>query len=139
MSPWVKFEHGEGQGIREDAGQFADPVILGGAADIENLVVHNFTGSTEDANHGHDNVSNMDDGPPRRAVALDKDLAFCVSPGDEIVEDDIQAEAGRNAIGCGIAHESWTEIVVGKRRNITFDEHFRLSVRCDRMKTGRLV
>src|SRR5258708_37794154 len=134
-----EFDQTVGNGFRDDDGQFADPVIFGGAAYIENLVVHNFTRRAEDTNHGCDNVSNMDNRPPRSPVTFYKNFALCISPGDEIVEDDIQTEAGRNAVGSGIAHKGWAEIVVGKRGNITFDEHFRFSVRCDRMTAGRLV
>ena len=40
---------------------------------------------------------------------------------NEVVQDDIQAQARRNAVGRGISHEGRAKIVVCQPRHVAFD------------------
>src|SRR5262249_12776211 len=116
-----KFDATAGNGLGNYRGQFANAIVLIGASNVENLLVHEFAWGTENADDRSDDVANMDDRAPRSSIAFDVDLPFRISPSNKVVEDNIEAQARGYPVGGSIAHKSRTEVVVGKRSHVAFD------------------
>jgi hypothetical protein len=53
---------------------------------------HHVARRGQDGDEGSRDVFDVDDRPPGRAVALEEHLAGGEGPGDEVVEDDVEAE-----------------------------------------------
>ena len=93
----------------------------------------------EHGDDGSDDVANMDDGTPGRAVALDVDPARGERRGYQIVQYDVEAQSRRHAIRGRIAHVSRGETVAGQRCDVAFHQNLRLAVGGDRIQGGGLV
>jgi len=81
-------------------------------------------------------VLDVDERTPRRAVALNQDVASRESDRDQIVHHHIGAQSGRNTIRGGIAQKRWTEIIVCELGHVALKEHLRHPVRGDRVECG---
>jgi hypothetical protein len=76
---------------------------------------------------------------PRRAVGLHPDLAGRVGVGDEVVDHDVAAHAGRDAVGGRVAEEDGGEGGRGERGDVALREHLRLAVGRDGVEVRALV
>src|ERR1700691_2356797 len=86
-----------GNNFGNDIGELTDPVVLSALSDVEGLVVDGISRRVENTNARRGDVANVSDGPPGRAIAFD--IYFCRRPGCcyQVVQDDIQTEARRDA------------------------------------------
>src|SRR6266481_1779750 len=85
-------------GLLHDLGDLADPVVLIVAPDVERLRMDRLARRGEHRQEGAADVLDVDDGPPGRAVALEKHLARGEGPGDQVVEDDVETQTRRGAV-----------------------------------------
>src|SRR5580692_1333208 len=84
------FDAASGDGVSNNRSQVADPEILFCPANVKNLVVNGILRCFEDAHSRRDNVANMHDGTPRRAVAFYIDLALRIGRGHQVIQDHIK-------------------------------------------------
>src|SRR5204862_6270617 len=103
-----------GARLLADLADVPDPVVVGGAPDVEGLRPHRLGRRLEDSEEGAGDVLDVDDGTPGRPVALEEDFARSERPGDEVVEHDVEAEPGRNAVSGGAAEEGGGEGTIGE-------------------------
>src|SRR4029453_7108165 len=85
-------------GLGHDRGQLADPEVLGGRPDVEGPIVDAIAGRFEREAEGLGDVLDVDDRPPRAAVALEMDPTGRDGPRDEVVEDDVEPLPGGHAV-----------------------------------------
>jgi hypothetical protein len=91
-----------------DAGDF----VLDGFGEVADLVVPGVGSNVDDEEgpassefagnspfHGQSHVVGVDERPPRGAIAQDSDFFGGESAGDEVVEDEVEAEPGAHAAG----------------------------------------
>ena len=62
------------------------------------------SGASRSAIAARRDVADVDERPPRRAVALQPDRAGRVRPADEVVEDDVEPQTRRDAVDGGVPH-----------------------------------
>src|SRR5262249_58203734 len=93
------FDAAVGDDAGNDLGQITDAVVVGRLPHVESLVGHSFHGRLECGNEGAGDVLDVDDGSPRRSIRFHVNLTGGDRPGNEIVEDDVEAHARRNSIG----------------------------------------
>ena len=86
-----------------------------------------------------DDIPNVHDGAPGRAVALYVDPARGVCRSHEIIQHDIESQPRRNAVGGRIPHIGRAEIVVRQRCDVPFNQDLRLPVRGHRIERGCFV
>ena len=115
-------------GISDQLGDVADLHVVDRAPDVERLVVHILPRRLSHGQNDAANVLDVHQRSPRRAVALEAHLARRCRDGCEVVHDDVDPQARRAPVGRGVAQEGRAEPVVGKRREITLGENFRLAV-----------
>ena len=78
-------------------------VVLAVAADVDGLVVDGLPGGAGEGGEGAGDVAAVDQGPPGRAVGLDPDLAVGHGRGQQVVDDQVDPEHRRVAVGGGVA------------------------------------
>ena len=106
--------HAGAGGLLDHPGDVADLVVVLVAADVEGLVVDGLLRGLERGDEGARDVLDVGERAPRRAVGLHPHLAGRVGVGDEVVDHDVAAHAGRDAVGGGVAEEDGGE--AGGRR-----------------------
>ena len=126
-----------GHGRLDHARDVADLVVVLVAADVEGLVVDRLARRLERGEEAARDVLDVGERPPRRAVALHPHLARRVGVGDEVVDHDVAAQAGRDAVGGGVAQVDGAEVVVGERRDVALGQHLGLAVGGDGVEGGR--
>src|SRR5262249_45315151 len=89
-------------------------IILAIASDVDGLVVDGPAGGPGEGSEGAGDVAAVDQGPPGRAIGLDADLAIGQRRGQEGVDDQVDPQHGRVAVGGGVAEEGRGERVVGQ-------------------------
>ena len=94
-------------------------------------VQHSQEGATE--------VFDVHERPPRRAVALNRDLTGGVGRGHEVVDHDVGAQARRHAVGRRVAQKRRAEVLVGQGGDIVLHQHLGPAVRRDRVEGGLFV
>ena len=114
--------------LGDDLGDLADRVVLVGRADVEGLVVDQLARRFEHRQRRARDVLDVHERAPRRAVALEHDLAGRVRPADEVVDHDVEAQARRDAVGGRVAQVGRAEGVVGERRDVLLGQHLGLAV-----------
>ena len=77
----------------DDLGNLADPVVLGGRADVERLVVDEVSRRVEHREERPTYVLDVYERSPRRPVALDEDVTGRHRIADEIVDHEITSES----------------------------------------------
>jgi len=82
----------------------ANLIVFVGATDIERLVVNAFARGVNNGDEGSRNIFNVDERTPGSAVALQIDAPRGDGPGHEVVDYQVKAQTGRDAVGGGIAH-----------------------------------
>ncbi len=107
--------------FRNDVGQLADAVVFGGLADVKGLVVNRFARRFQHCDHGGNDVADVHDRPPGRAVTLDVHAASGIGRRHQVIQHNVQTQAGRNSVGGGIAHICWREMLAGQRSDVAFD------------------
>ena len=85
--------------VGDDLGDVADAIVVLGAADIECLVVDAPHRRLERGDEGARDVLDMDDRSPGRPVGFKVNQACGDRPGHEVVEHDVESNAGRQAVG----------------------------------------
>jgi hypothetical protein len=81
----------------------------------------------------------MHERPPRRPVAEDPDLAGRERPRDQVVEDDIDTEARRDAVCSRVTHVHGRERVARQFRKTLLGPSLRLRIRAQRAQRRVLV
>src|SRR5262252_246073 len=81
-------------GLANDIGQFADPVVFLCQADIENLVVNEFSGCFQHSQNGCRDVTNVNNGAPGSAIALDVNATRSECRSHKVIEHNIQPQPG---------------------------------------------
>ena len=119
---------GVGHGLLDHRGDVADLVIVLVAADVEGLVVDRLARRLERGQEAARDVLDVGERAPRRAVALHPHLAGRVGVGDEVVDHDVAAQAGGDAVGGGVAQVDGAEVVVGERGDVALGQHLGAAV-----------
>ena len=88
---------------------------------------------------GVDDVADVNQRSPRRAVALQQHLAGRDGMANEVVDDDVGSQSSRHAIGGGIAKVDRRERLIGQPCELLLDQDFRFAVGGDRVERRRFV
>src|SRR5882757_1746136 len=80
----------------------------------------------------------VNEGTPRRAVALNQDFSGSESDSDQVVDDDVGSQSGRDSVRGCVTQERRTEVLVGQFRDILLKKDLRSSVSGDRIHRGVL-
>ena len=128
-----------GHGRLDHPRDVADLVVVLVAADVEGLVVDRLARRLERGQEAARDVLDVGERAPRRAVALHPHLAGRVGVGDEVVDDDVAAQARGDAVGGGVAQVDGAEVVVGERRDVALGQHLGAAVGRDRVERRPLV
>jgi len=75
---------------------------------------------------------------PWRTVALNQDFSGRKSDSDQVVDDDIGTQSGRDSVCGRVSKERRTEILVGQLRDVLLKKDFRNSVGRNRIHRGLL-
>ena len=110
-----------------------------GLTDVEGLIEDGLLGRLECGDERPRDVLDVDDRPPRRAVGLEEDAAIGDSPGDKIVENDIETQSRRDAVGGGGAQEGRTEAISGELRDVPLGAHLRNAIGGQRLQLAGLI
>ena len=86
-----------------------------GAADIERLIEDALLGRFERGDEGAGDVLDMHDRPPGRSVRLKIDEPSGHRPGHQVVEHDIESNAGRKAVGGRRTQKGGAKTVAGEQ------------------------
>ena len=81
----------------------------------------------------------MHDRPPRRSVRLEIDEPRGDRPGDKIVENDVEADARRQAVGGRRAQIDRAEAVAGERGDVALGPDLGVAIGRDRVQRAGLV
>ena len=111
------FDAAAGNDLFDRVGQVFDLVILAVLADVEDLVVDQLFGSLQGGDKSATEILDVDQRPPGGAVAHDLDLPGGVTPGGQIVDDQVEAEERRSAVNGGVPHEDRGKIIISQRRD----------------------
>src|SRR5262249_2662569 len=84
-------------------------------------------------------VANVHQRPPGSAVAAYEDISGRVRVTHQAVDDEIAAQAWRQAVGGGIAEIRRAKALVGQLGDVLLDPHLRLAVGRDRVERGFFV
>src|SRR6516164_7025044 len=98
----------------DDRGDVAHLIILGVAADVDPLVVNDRARRLEKGDESARDVLAMDQRAPGGAIAHDADIALGDGAGEEVVDDEIDAQHRRMAIGSRVAQISRRELGIGQ-------------------------
>src|SRR6516164_2560215 len=109
--------------LSDDRGDFANPVILGVIADVENLVVHRLARRFESEDHGLADIFNMDQRPPWRSVARHSDLFGGPGEPGEVIENNVEPHSRADAECSGVAQKYRREMGIGEGSHIAFDQY----------------
>src|ERR1700687_1896530 len=99
------FNGATGNNFSHNVCQFRNSIIFFGSAHVERLVVNAFTGSLKNSEDAGNYVANVGDWPPRRSIALDGDFTGGECSSHKVIQNNVQAEPGGNAICGGVAHK----------------------------------
>src|SRR5438067_1782687 len=95
LAPW--------DGLLDDLRDLADAVILIVATDVERLRADCVGWRGEYGEESPGDVLDVHDRAPGRAVALEQHLARGERPGDEVVQDDVEAQTRWHSVRSGAA------------------------------------
>src|SRR6266478_6528190 len=101
----------------DDRGNVAHLIIFRVAADIDPLVVNDLARGLEKGHEGACDVLAMDQRAPRRAVADDADVALGNGAAEKVVDDEVDAQHRRMAVGGRVAQIGRREVAIGQRRD----------------------
>src|SRR3954452_25408231 len=87
-----------GKDLADDLRNVANAEVRARRADVEDFVVHCLLRGLEWGDHGAAHVLNVDEWAPGCAVALHPDLARGPGQPAQVVEDDVEAHAGRRSV-----------------------------------------
>src|SRR5206468_6608682 len=99
-----------------DVGDLADTVILGRDPDVEDLAVHGLAWRLDCREEGAADIGDMNDRPPGHAVALQEDTLAGERVGDKVVQNQIETDARREAVGGRAAQQYRREFVARQRQ-----------------------
>ena len=88
-----------GYDFGDQIGDLANPVVLAGLADVERLIVNGLAQGSQRGSVGVDDVADVNQRSPRRAVALQQHLAGRDGMANEVVDDDVGSQSSRHAVG----------------------------------------
>ena len=117
-----------GDDLLHDLGNLAHLVVLRARPDVERLVVDGVARRRERRLNGEADVADVDERPPGRPVAHDRDLAGRRREPDQVVHDHVAAEPRRVAVCGRVAEVDGAERRVGELRQVSLREHLRLAV-----------
>ena len=121
------------------AGDVAHLVVLVVAADVDRDAGDALGRGLGERDEGAGDVVAVDQGPPRRAVAHDADLAVDERRREQVVDDEVDAEHGRVAVRGRVAEEHRCEAVAGEPADRGLGLDLRLRVGGERVQLGVLV
>ena len=106
VSAWPAKGHGAAvKDLSDYGGNFANAVILLVVADVKDFVVHCLTRRLQGEDDRLADVLDVDQRPPRRAVARHPDLSRGPGKAGKIVEDNVEAHARAGAECSRVAQE----------------------------------
>ena len=134
----AKAEAAVREGLRDDLRDLPDLVVLGVAADIEDLAVDHVAGSLQHAVDRAADIEDMDERAPRPAVAVHPDHLLRPRMPGQVVDHKVKALPGRGAERGRVPQEGRREVVGGHRPDIALHEHLALGVCRQGLEPGRL-
>ena len=114
--------------LRDDLREFSDAVVFSALADIEDPTIYPVDRSLERATDRLADIFNMDDRPPRTAVARHRDFLARPRKGAEVIQHDVESHPWRRPVRSRVAQERDAEVWPRHRRKIAFDKHLALRV-----------
>lgn len=89
--------------LRNDLRDFTNAVVLRALADVEDLTVYRFGWSLGRAANRLADIFNMNDRPPRTAVARHRDFLAGPREGAEVVQHNVESHPRRRPVSCRVA------------------------------------